>query len=123
MPIPDNLTFNYKQLNDMVGETTNAIVNAQKTLIRPGYVGYVNYTKWLFASSWEYRVRGVLFVFPKMSAGKATVQILAAAGVKTYNADANGLVKLRLDQALLRENPTVKVSEKPLFIGPDLYQK
>jgi RNA polymerase sigma factor (sigma-70 family) len=123
MPIPEDLSFSYKQLDDLVVATTNAMAKAKKTLIRPGYVGYVNYTKWLFSSPWEYRVRGVIFQFPKGSAGKATVQTLTVTGVKTYSAGADGLVRLRLDPALIRENPTVKVSEKPLNIGPDLSQK
>jgi RNA polymerase sigma factor (sigma-70 family) len=123
MPIPDDLTLRYQQLDDLVVETSTAIAKAKKALIRPGYVGYVNYMKWLFASPWEYRVRGVIFQFPKAGTVKATVQITSAAGVKTYSADASGQVKLRLDGALLRENPTIKISEKPLSIGPDLTQK
>ena len=123
MPIPDNLTLRYQQLDDVVVETSTTIAKAKKALIRPGYVGYVNYMQWLFSSPWEYRVRGVTFQFSKAGAEKATVQITSVAGVKTYRADVNGQVKLRLDEALLRENPTIKVSEKPLSIGPDLTQK
>ena len=117
-PIFDDLIFRYNRLSDDVAETSKAIANASNIIMKPGYVGWLNYGEWLFSPAWK--IKGVIFEFPKSSAGKATVEIEAASGTKTYRADANGLIKLELDKALQLENPEVKVSEKPLSLGPDI---
>ena len=117
-PIPDDLIFRYNWLGDEVVETSKAIANVSSTIMKPNDVGWLNYVEWLFSP--RLKVQGVMFAFPKSSVGKATVEIEAASGTKTYRADANGQIKLKLDKALLLENPEVKVSEKPLGVGPDL---
>jgi hypothetical protein len=52
-------------------------------------------------------------VFPESSARKATLSIQAADGVKTFTADGNGIIRLRLNPELQAENPLVVLSEKP----------
>jgi hypothetical protein len=120
LPVPEDLTFRYNRLGDGVAEANNTIAKAENKIIRPGYLGWANYINWYFSTSRKLKVQGVDFVFPKSSARTATVEIMAAAGTKTYKADANGQIKLKLDKSLLLENPEVKVSEKPLMMGPDL---
>ncbi len=106
MQIPplDDLTFRYSRLGDGVAEM-NKSIKAQAGMVLS-----------LFAP----RVEGVAFLFPKASAGKAKVEIMSVTGKKEYTADKNGVVKLKLDKALLSENPDVKVSEKPNHIVPDM---
>jgi hypothetical protein len=58
----------------------------------------------------------VIFVFPKSSAGTATVEIGARAGKKLLTADASSQVKILIDQKLSAENPEVKLSERPTRI-------
>ena len=120
MPVPEDLTFRYNRLGDGVAEANNTIAKAENKIIRPDYLGWANYINWYFSTSRKLKVQGVDFVFSKSSARTATVEIMAAAGTKTYKADANGQIKLILDKSLLLENPEVKVSEKPLMMGPDL---
>ncbi len=120
MPIQASRSFHYDQLGDGVAETIGVIAQANKILVRPSYIGWINYVDSLFSSSWKFKVQGVTFVFPKTSARKATIEIMSVTGIKTYQADANGEIKLKLNKSLLLENPEVKVSENPLFIGPDL---
>jgi RNA polymerase sigma factor (sigma-70 family) len=120
MPIQASRSFRYDQLGDGVAETIGVIAQANKILVRPSYIGWINYVDSLFSSSWKFKVQGVTFVFPKTSARKATIEIMSVTGTKKYQADANGEIKLKLNKSLLSENPEVKVSENPLFIGPDL---
>ena len=46
--------------------------------------------------------------------------ILAGTGRKEFTADKEGLVKLKLEEALLSENPEVQLSEKPDVVLPDM---
>ena len=104
LPPPDKLAFRYRRLGDGVVEVNKAIraqAGLALSLIAP-------------------KAQGVIFFFPKTSAGKATVEIASAAGKKEYTADKDGRVKLRLEKPLLAENPEVKVSEKPAHIVPDM---
>lgn len=104
IPPSDELTFRYRRLADGVAEL-NKSIRAQAGMMLS-----------LFAP----KVQGVVFLFPKASAGKATVEISSAAGRKEYTADQHGQIKLKLDKALVAENPNVTVSEKPQHIVPDL---
>ncbi|HXF09607.1 MAG TPA: hypothetical protein VN625_02400 [Desulfuromonadaceae bacterium] len=104
MPLADQLTFRYRRLGDCVNELNKAI----KTQI--GTIG----------SLFVPRADTVEFIFPKSSAGKAKVEIAAAAGKKEFTADEYGVVAFKLEQPLLAENPEVKVSEKPDHIVPEL---
>jgi hypothetical protein len=100
----DDLAFRYNRLGDGVAEI-NKSIKAQAGMVMS-----------LFAP----KVQGVVFLCPKASAGKARVEIAAAAGRREYTADKNGQIKLKLDKTLLVENPEVKVSEKPEHIVPDM---
>ena len=66
------------------------------------------------------KARGVLFVFPRNSSEKAKVTILAASVRKEFVANKEGQVKLKLEEALLSENPEVQLSEKPEGVLPDI---
>jgi hypothetical protein len=104
IPPSNELTFRYRRLADGVAEI-NKSIKAQAGMVLS-----------LFAP----KVQGVVFLFPKASAGKAKVAIASAAGRKEYTADRYGQVILKLDKSLLAENPEVTVSEKPANIVPDL---
>lgn len=103
LAIPDDLTFRYRRLGDAVAEANKAI-KAQAGMLS------------LLAP----KAQGVIFFFPKTSAGKAKVEIAPAAGRRAYTADENGQIKLKLEKTLLAENPEVKASEKPQLIMPDM---
>ena len=104
IPPPAGLAFRYSRLGDGVAEMNKAIHE------QAGMVLSVVAPK----------IKGVIFFFPMASAGKATVEIKSAAGVKQYTTDKAGRVKLKLEKALLTENPEIKVSEKPASIVPDM---
>ena len=103
IPLPDGLTFRYSRLGDAAAEA-NKMIKAQAGI----------------ASVLAPKVEGAAFVFPKESAGKAKVKILAASGPKELVADDKGLVKLKLEKSLLKENPEVQLSEKPNVVLPDI---
>lgn len=54
---------------------------------------------------------GIEFQFAK--AGQSEIQILSKAGVKKLTADAKGVLRLHMDEALLAENPAIVLSERP----------
>jgi len=66
------------------------------------------------------KVQGVLFGFPRNNSEKAKVTILTGAGRKEFMADKDGLVKFKLEESLLSENPEVQLSEKPEVVLPDI---
>jgi len=103
LPQSDELTFRYKRLGNGVAELNKAI-KAQAGLL----------------SFLAPKAEGVIFFFPKASAGKAKVEIASTSRKLAYTADAQGHVKLKMDKALLLENPEVRVSEKPQSIVPDM---
>lgn len=104
IPPTNALTFRYSRLGDGVAEM-NKSIKAQAgwglSLLAP-------------------KVPGVIFLFPKASAGKAKVEIESAASKTEYTADKNGRIKLKLEKALLTENPEVRMSEMPNHIVPDM---
>ena len=63
------------------------------------------------------KFNGVDLHFAKPSG--QTVQIMAKDGVKTYTADAKGVIKLKLDDAFMQNNPQVVLSERPSLIDVD----
>lgn len=104
IPPSDDLTFRYSRLGDGIAEINKSIkaqAGMMLSLLAP-------------------KVEGVVFLFPKASAGKAKVEIASAAGRREYTADKDGVVKMKLEKPLLAENPEVKVSEKPEHIVPDM---
>ncbi|MGO8763899.1 MAG: RNA polymerase sigma factor [Limisphaerales bacterium] len=116
IPRPDGLVFDYRVFGDGVEELNKTIANYNK-LMGPADLGWPGYIEWLFSPN--LKVQGVIVIFPKSGARKATVQILAASGIKTYTANGRGMVRLKLDSALLRENPQVRLSQ-PGGIAPDI---
>ena len=104
LPPSDELAFRYSRLGDGVAEI-NKSIRAQAGMV---------------LSLLAPKVQGVVFLFPKAGAGKATVEIASASGKQNYTADKNGVIKLKLNQALLAENPEVILSEKPAHIVPDM---
>jgi len=117
IPPPHGLTFQYSQLYDGVTEINKAIAKLNK-LMTPSDLGWINYIEWLFSPGWK--VKSITIDFPKSGARKATLQIMAASGTRTYTANAAGTIKLKFDDALLRENPEVQLSEKPRYVFPDI---
>lgn len=103
IPVPEGLAFPYRRLGDGVDEA-NKMIRSQAGMLS------------LLAP----KATGVVFVFPPADAGRAKVEIAAAAGRKEYTADSAGRVKLKLDKTLLAENPGVKVSQMPELVMPDL---
>jgi len=93
--LPQKVQFSYASLMDSVRQV-NALIKSQAGVLRflmPTLVG-------------------VKLQFPKAS--QATVSLTTADGVKRLAADADGVVKLPLDQALLIANVPVTLSELPV---------
>lgn len=103
VPPAEELTFKYSRLGNASAEA-NKMIKSQAGLM-----------SWVAPKS-----KGVVFVFPKESAGRAKVSIRAAAGSKEFTADDKGMVKLKLENSLLSENPDVQLSEKPQMVLPDI---
>jgi RNA polymerase sigma factor (sigma-70 family) len=110
VPVPERLTFQYRRFGDAVAEANRAAVRAN-AMIQNGYAGQF--------SPFKQKVTGVVFVFSKSAAGQATVEIAAAAGRRNYTADGSGHVRIKIEPALLAENPEVTVSAKPEYIALD----
>lgn len=102
--LPEALTFHYERLGDGVAEANKAI-KAQAGML---------------LSLLAPKAQGVVFCFPKASAGKASVVIASSAGKQAFTADEKGRVKLKLEKNLLSENPEVQLSEKPQVVVPDI---
>jgi hypothetical protein len=101
LAVPDDLTFRYSRLGDGVTEANKAMKSmvGMWSLLVP-------------------KMNGVIFYFPKASAGNAKVEIMRAEGAKEYTTDTNSMIEFKLERKLLTENPEVKVSEKPRHILP-----
>jgi hypothetical protein len=101
LAIPEDLTFRYSRLGDGVAEANKMMKSmvGMWSLLVP-------------------KMNGVIFYFPKASAGNAKVEIMRAEGAKEYTADTNSMIEFKLERKLLTENPEVKVSEKPRHILP-----
>lgn len=116
IPVPNDLTFDYNRLFGGVVEARQTIAKAYK-IVSPQNIGWFYYVEWLFSPS--LKAKGVVLAFPASSARHATIKIMAAGGTKTYRADAKGMIILKLDDALLSQNPQVTFSEKPQSMWPD----
>jgi len=101
--MPEGLTFNYHRMGDGIAEV-NKLIKTQAGILSP----------------LAPKVRGVIFIFPKSSAGKAKVEFAPASGRREYTADANGRVKLKLEKALLAEDLEIRLSEKPQQVVADI---
>ncbi len=101
LPIPENLSFRYALLSDGVAEA-NRMIQSQ--------AGWMS----LLAP----KAHGVGVFFRQADAGTAKVEILSANGRIEFTADEHGVVKIKLEPALVRENPEVRLSEKPLRVVP-----
>jgi RNA polymerase sigma factor (sigma-70 family) len=112
LPKPEGLTFPYRRLGDELAEVNKAITSAN-SMILAGYAGEL--------PPYKVKVQGVIFVFPKTSAGNARVEIAASSGRKEFVADGGGRVRLKVDAALVAENPQVTLSEPPQYMMPDLH--
>jgi hypothetical protein len=101
LAIPEDLTFRYSRLGDGLAEANKMMKSmvGMWSLLVP-------------------KMNGVIFYFPKASAGKAKIEIMRAEGVKEYTADTNSMIEFKIERKLLTENPEVKVSEKPRHILP-----
>ena len=108
LPMPKELTFPYSRLADAVAEANKAKDTANK-MVKEGYAGQV--------SPFTGKIQGLVFVFPKSSAGKARIDIGAAGGKKEYTADKNGNAMVRFEPSLQAENPPVTVSERPRWVA------
>jgi len=108
-PEPETLSFPYRRLAEGVAEVNKAIAKANKLARTYGE-----------HSAFTGKVLGVVVIFPESSAGKAHVEIATANGPLVYKANSRGEVSLKLDKALLSENPQVTLSEKPDYLAPDL---
>jgi hypothetical protein len=108
VPMPDDLTFHYSHLANAVDEANKAAVRANQlaksydTGVPPFFSGKVN---------------GVGLVFHQSGAGKAKIVIATSAGAREYVADADGVIKLKINPKLKAEDPLVIVSEKLDWIG------
>jgi hypothetical protein len=106
--MPDDLTFHYSHLANAVDEANKAAVRANQlaksydTGVPPFFSGKVN---------------GVGLVFHQSGAGKAKIVIATSAGAREYVADADGVIKLKINPKLKAEDPLVIVSEKLDWIG------
>ena len=117
IPVPKDLTLDYDQLFDGVVEARKTIKNACK-IVSPGNIGWFYYVEWLFSPS--LKAKGVVLSFRPSIARRGTVKIMAAGGTRTYRADAKGMIIIKLDDALLLQNPQVTLSGKPVFMAPDV---
>ena len=103
LPTTNDLEIRYARLGDGAAEM-NKLIKSQAGLL----------------SVVAPKSKAVTFYFPKAGAGKAKVTITSSKGQKELVADKDGEVTLRLEKALLSENPEVRMSEKPLAIAPDI---
>ena len=93
--LPETTQFSYADLTAGIGQG-NALIKSQAGVL----------------SLFMPKLNGVLVRFAKP--GQQTLKIATKAGVQTLASDANGLIKLKLDAALLAENPLVTASERVL---------
>jgi RNA polymerase sigma factor (sigma-70 family) len=111
LPKPEGLTFAYSQLGDELAEVNKAIALAN-TMIKSDFASEL--------TQYKHKADSAIFYFSKPGAKRAKIEIEAASGKREYVADGYGRIRLKLDSALLRENPQVTLSEKPRFIMPVL---
>lgn len=97
---PEALQLNYAELMASVPQW-NALIKEQAGVLR-------------FMLP---KFNAILLHFPK--AAQQTIQVIAKDGTKTYMTDSKGELKLKLDEALQKENPKVMLSEKPSWVEVD----
>ncbi|HEY4414532.1 MAG TPA: sigma-70 family RNA polymerase sigma factor [Verrucomicrobiae bacterium] len=107
VPLPDKLTFRYDRFTSAVDEANQAAVRAHA-------LPDSNPVKELMP--YPGRAEGVALVFPKGRGDKAKITIQTAAGPKEYFANAQGVIPIRINPDLRKENPLVTLSEKPSWI-------
>jgi hypothetical protein len=111
LPLPDSLTFPYRQLSDDLAEVNKASARATQMMKS-------DFPKEMPA--FKQTVNGMIFFFHPTRASKATLTINTAKGLRTYRASDRDEIKLTLDPKVLAENPTVTLSEMPVSVMPDL---
>ncbi len=94
-------TYRYRKLSDLLA-AGNAVSKK-----RAGFFSLV-----------APQAKSVLFVFFRHTGQTLTVH--AKSAPQTLKANEKGEIALRIDPALLGENPTVRLSEKPSKVLPDL---
>ena len=98
---PATTTYRYRKLSDLLA-AGNAVSKK-----RAGFFSLV-----------APQAKSVLFVFFHGTGQTLTVRSKSAP--ETLKANEKGEIALRIDPALLAENPTVRLSEKPSKVLPDL---
>jgi len=111
IPKPQELTFRYSRLTDGVAEINKAVDRANQMIKQ-------SYAKEMLP--FKKQVQAVNLIFPPASAGKAKLEVASTKGRREYTANARGMIKLKIEKALLEENPEVKVSQNLRGIVPDL---
>jgi hypothetical protein len=91
-PVPAGLQWNYATLMGSVPQANSAIKQMAGVF-----------------SMMAPKIDVVILKFAK----PAELKIQGKDGVKLYNSDARQAIKLKFDAALLKENPTITVSERP----------
>lgn len=114
LPKLESLTFRYDRFSDAVAELNDGMTRAGR-IVKESYpeqlAAFNRFTRY---------AQGVLIYFPKSRAGKARLEIASVSGKREFVADANGHMRLRLEKALVAENPKVTLSEMPQTILPDV---
>jgi hypothetical protein len=100
LKVPDSLTFSYARLNELLQEA-NAAIRKQAG----EYSGLAPQGK------------GLIFEF--RDASQPTINVTSKSGTKTLRPDQNGDVTLPMDSESLADNPSVKLSEKPVKVSLD----
>lgn len=91
-PVPAGLQWNYAALMSSVPQANSAVkkMAGMFSIMAP-------------------KIDVVILKFTK----PAELKVQTKDGVKLYNSDAKQAIKLKFDAALLKENPTITVSERP----------
>jgi hypothetical protein len=96
--VPDSLQFDYAYLYASVAQWNHLIKE---------YAGMLRFDAPIFT--------GVEFQFAK--AEHQSVQLVTKSGSKIFIADDKGYIDLMLDESLLKENPQLVLSERPVSIA------
>jgi RNA polymerase sigma factor (sigma-70 family) len=111
LPRPKGQTLPYSRLGDCMEEVNRAVIRANQ-LIKHSYAKEM--------LPFKKQVQGVIFMFPTSLAGKAKVEVASTKDRREYIANARGQIKLKIEKALLDENPEVRVSHNSYIIVPDI---
>ncbi|HXA48103.1 MAG TPA: DUF2987 domain-containing protein [Burkholderiaceae bacterium] len=96
--VPDSLQFDYAYLMGSVTQWNRLIKE---------YAGMLRFEAPTFT--------GVEFEFSQP--GQQSVQLLTKNGAQTFVANEKGYIDLKLDESLMKENPQLILSERPVSIG------